>query len=231
VAERDPDTQQWRVFTGNELGILLGALVVEGAKARAGPAWDPRTRALLTTVVSGRMLQRLAEAEGLHYEETLTGFKWMGNAADALGKQGRTVLFAFEEAIGFMVGTTVHDKDGISALGFVAQQATRLYAQGRTLAGYLAALYERLGYSLSETRSLLCHEPARIKAFFDRFRRDATGRKVCVCVCVCGGMRSMKPFLINLAHSCNHRAHLTHRPGVCEHLWPRRPDHANLRPD
>lgn len=33
-------------------------------------------------------------------QETLTGFKWMGNRARNLLDQGNTVLFAFEEAIG-----------------------------------------------------------------------------------------------------------------------------------
>lgn len=33
-------------------------------------------------------------------QETLTGFKWMGNLACDLMAQGKTVLFSFEEAIG-----------------------------------------------------------------------------------------------------------------------------------
>jgi len=33
-------------------------------------------------------------------QETLTGFKWMGNLASDLMAQGKTVLFSFEEAIG-----------------------------------------------------------------------------------------------------------------------------------
>lgn len=36
----------------------------------------------------------------LFEQETLTGFKWMGNRAKGLLDQGNTVLFAFEEAIG-----------------------------------------------------------------------------------------------------------------------------------
>ena len=36
----------------------------------------------------------------LHQQETLTGFKWMANKATELMAKGKTVLFAFEEAIG-----------------------------------------------------------------------------------------------------------------------------------
>lgn len=50
------------------------------------------------------------QEEGFHYEETLTGFKWLGNRALELQQQGYHVLFAFEEAIGFMLGTAVRDK-------------------------------------------------------------------------------------------------------------------------
>ena len=50
------------------------------------------------------------QEDGFHYEETLTGFKWLGNRALELQQQGFHVLFAFEEAIGFMLGTAVRDK-------------------------------------------------------------------------------------------------------------------------
>lgn len=33
-------------------------------------------------------------------QETLTGFKWLANKAIDLMNEGKTVLFAFEEAIG-----------------------------------------------------------------------------------------------------------------------------------
>ena len=50
------------------------------------------------------------QEEGFHYEETLTGFKWLGHRALELQQQGFHALFAFEEAIGFMLGTAVRDK-------------------------------------------------------------------------------------------------------------------------
>lgn len=35
----------------------------------------------------------------------LTGFKWLDNVAKDLEREGYHVIFAFEEAIGFMFGT------------------------------------------------------------------------------------------------------------------------------
>lgn len=44
----------------------------------------------------------MAAVEGFKFEQTLTGFKWLGNIAKQRQAQGLRVLFAFEEAIGFM---------------------------------------------------------------------------------------------------------------------------------
>ena len=53
--------------------------------------------------------------QGFKFEETLTGFKWLGNRSIELRAQGYDVLFSFEEAIGFCVGDVVADKDGVLA--------------------------------------------------------------------------------------------------------------------
>ena len=67
----------------------------------------------------------------------------MGNRAHKLMKQGHEVLFAYEEAIGFMFGTTVLDKDGISAAAVMAEYAVWLYSQGMTFSTQLESLYVR----------------------------------------------------------------------------------------
>ncbi len=42
------------------------------------------------------------QEERFKFDETLTGFKWLGHRALELQQAGFTPLFAFEEAIGFM---------------------------------------------------------------------------------------------------------------------------------
>jgi phosphomannomutase len=59
------------------------------------------------------MLAEIARVEGFHFEETLTGFKWIGSRAETLSRQeGYLSLFCYEEAIGFCCGDVVYDKDG-----------------------------------------------------------------------------------------------------------------------
>lgn len=71
----------------------------------------------------------------------MTGFKWMGNKASELIKSGKIVLFAYEEAIGFMCGPNVLDKDGVSAGICVAEMAAYLQTMGLTLTDKLAEIY------------------------------------------------------------------------------------------
>lgn len=75
-------------------------------------------------------------------KETLTGFKWMGNRAIDLIKENKEVLFAYEEAIGFMCGSKVLDKDGISAGIRVAELAAYLETVGLSLSDKLQEIYE-----------------------------------------------------------------------------------------
>jgi phosphomannomutase len=45
----------------------------------------------------------------------LPGFKFIGNTALDLVRQGYEVPFGYEEAIGFMFGSEIRDKDGVAA--------------------------------------------------------------------------------------------------------------------
>ena len=65
--------------------------------------------------------------QGFRFEETLTGFKWLGNRAIQLREEGYTVLFAYEEAIGFCIGDVVNDKDGVVAASVFTEMAKQLH--------------------------------------------------------------------------------------------------------
>ena len=101
---------QWYQFKGDEVGVLLADFLL----ARSPPD-TKQNHYMLTSAVSSSMLSYMAARRGFIVEETLTGFKWLGNRGLDLQKRGEKVHFAYEEALGYMIPDVVLDKDGIAA--------------------------------------------------------------------------------------------------------------------
>ncbi|KAI8374330.1 uncharacterized protein BYT42DRAFT_547388 [Radiomyces spectabilis] len=166
IAEKLP-SGEWRLLSGNQIGSVLGAACLEKAVA----AGKPKDKlAMVASTVSSKFLARMGEVEGYRFEESLTGFKWIGNTAMNLEKEGYEVVFSFEEAIGFTVGDIVKDKDGVSALAFFSEWATQLYKRGLTVYEYLETLYKKYGYFVSDNSYFICNDKELIKKIFQRIR-------------------------------------------------------------
>lgn len=84
--------------------------------------------------------------------------------------QDKRVVFAFEEAIGFMCGSAVLDKDGVSAAVHLATMAAYLHHHGLTLTQQLAEIYLEYGIHTSSNSYFICHDAEKIKKIFDRLR-------------------------------------------------------------
>lgn len=165
-AELQPNGD-WKVFSGNELGALLGWWMWSRAEQKGQ---NPATAAMIASTVSSKILQTMAEREGFLFEETLTGFKWMANRGLQLQKEGYQILFAFEEAIGFMCGIHVPDKDGVSASAHLSELAVHLENKGTTLNGQLEDIYLKYGQHVTLNSYYLCYDPITISRIFERLR-------------------------------------------------------------
>ena len=159
----------WRVFTGNEVGALLASWQWRCYLEAGG---DPQKASMFASTVSSKLLRAMAAKEGFEYVETLTGFKWMGNAMAEAEGRGRTSLFAFEEAIGFCCGAVVRDKDGVGAAAVLAEMAGVLAGEGRTLGGQLAHLASAYGTFYSSNGYVFVDAPAKTEAIFARLRNE-----------------------------------------------------------
>ncbi|XP_061105969.1 glucose 1,6-bisphosphate synthase-like isoform X2 [Conger conger] len=164
------DNCKWRVFTGNELAALLGWWMLFNWRETHPDPDDTQRVCMMATTVSSKILQAFAQMEGFQYEETLPGFKWTGNKIYELEKKGKVVLFAFEESIGFMCGSMVRDKDGVSAAVVVAEMAAYLHSKNLTLRQQLANIFEIYGTHISKTSYVICRDPPTIKRIFTRLR-------------------------------------------------------------
>ena len=87
----------------------------------------------------------MAAHHGFNFVDTLTGFKWIGNKAIDLKKEGYSVPFGYEEAIGYMFGL-VNDKDGISALVIWLQLYQQWFSSGKSVIQKLNEGYEKYGW-------------------------------------------------------------------------------------
>ncbi|XP_006876270.1 PREDICTED: phosphoglucomutase-2-like [Chrysochloris asiatica] len=169
VAEKQ-DSGEWRVFSGNELGALLGWWLFTSWRAKKQDRNALKDTYMLSSTVSSKILRAIALKEGFHFEETLTGFKWMGNRAKQLIDQGKNVLFAFEEAIGYMCCPFVLDKDGVSAAVICAELASFLATKNVSLSQQLKAIYVEYGYHITKASYFICHDPGTIKKLFEELR-------------------------------------------------------------
>jgi phosphomannomutase len=127
AAVLDPATGSYRMLSGNEIGILLA----DDALAHADTKGRPKLVA--TSLVSSTLLSRMARDRGAVYAETLTGFKWIADAARKGEAAGQAFVFGYEEALGYTVGPLVRDKDGIGAAVRLADLARYLKGRGVNL--------------------------------------------------------------------------------------------------
>jgi phosphomannomutase len=158
IAAAVPGANGWRLLSGDETGCLLA----EHRLAQGSGA----DRVVATTVVSSQLLSRIAEAHGIEYAETLTGFKWLAPVAARAEADGKTFVLAYEQALGVMVGDAVRDKDGISAGLALADLAAGLKAEGRSLLDALDDLAWRHGLHATGGSSVRVEGPtgARVVA-------------------------------------------------------------------
>uniref|UniRef100_A0A673N6G6 Phosphoglucomutase 2-like 1 n=1 Tax=Sinocyclocheilus rhinocerous TaxID=307959 RepID=A0A673N6G6_9TELE len=171
VAEQN-DNCGWKVFTGNELAALLGWwMLFNWKEAHPDPA-DTERVYMLATTVSSKILKAFARIEGFHFEETLPGFKWIGNRIHELTKTGKEVIFSFEESIGFLCGNMVLDKDGVSTAAVVAEMAAYLHTKNLSMNQQLINIYEIYGYHISRTSYVICNDPPTIHRIFSRLRNS-----------------------------------------------------------
>ena len=152
IAVKDRDAT-WRALRGDEIGAILGESIARNAKSGT----------LANSIVSSSILSKIATHHGLDFQETLTGFKYIAKIPH--------LAFGYEEAIGFCVdATTVNDKDGISAALSIAQIATDLQGQGKTLLDFLDEIWAVYGFHATEQISIRVADISSIAAIMSKLR-------------------------------------------------------------
>jgi phosphomannomutase len=162
-----PTPSGWRMLSGDETGWLLGDYILSGVEAASA--------VVASTVVSSRMLAKIAERYGARHVETLTGFKWLARADVDL--PDHILVYAYEEAIGHCVDPdVVRDKDGISAAVLMCDLVATLKAQGRSPLDALDDLTRRYGVHLGAALSRPLSGGEQAAVLMQRLRADPPDR-------------------------------------------------------
>ena len=140
-------------ISGNQLGVLLLDYII-GARRETGTL--PENAGTLSSIVATAMARAVAEQNGVHFEDTFTGFKFMAERVAAWEAAGSyRYIFAFEESYGYMCGDYVRDKDAVTASLLVAEMAAHYHKKGMTLLDAINALYEKYGFFREKTLNLV----------------------------------------------------------------------------
>lgn len=144
---------EYVTITGNQMGVLLLDYVINAKKSTGTMPENPGA---LSSIVSTSMARTVCEANGVHFEDTFTGFKFMAErVAQWEEAKSHNYIFAFEESYGYMMGDYVRDKDAVTAAMMVAEMAAHYSLKGMTLLDALNALYEKYGYFSEKTLNLV----------------------------------------------------------------------------
>ena len=114
---------EWRLLRGDEIGWLLGDHILRHTNGD--------DRLVVTTLVSSSLLGKMAHKHGVAFEETFTGFKWIADAA--MKRSDKRLVFAYEQALGYLVADQPLDKDGISAALVMTEIAALAVHDGVTV--------------------------------------------------------------------------------------------------
>ena len=168
------DGTEYRLLTGNEVGILLLDYIC-AQRSRHGKM--PQDPVFVKTIVTTDLAEKIAARYGVRTVNVLTGFKFIGEVIGGLEARGRETdyLLGFEESCGYLTGPYVRDKDGVNAVLMICEMYARYRAQGITLPGRLEEIYREYGYSLSTVYSFAFPGSAGMREMTERmeaFRRE-----------------------------------------------------------
>ncbi|MGG4451249.1 phospho-sugar mutase [Brevibacillus porteri] len=146
--------EDYVVLTGNQLGALLLHYLLS-TKHQKGEL--PANGIVLKTIVTSEMGKAIAADFGVATEDTLTGFKYIGEKIEAYAKKGTYVFqFGYEESYGYLIGDFVRDKDAVQTALLLTDMCAYYKSQQQSLYDAMNDLFNRYGHYAEELISFTC---------------------------------------------------------------------------
>ena len=129
----------FRLLTGNQTGAILIYYLATQREIKPNSV-------LFNTIVTSPLGAVIAKSFGIDVVSTLTGFKFIGEQAELISKEGKNFFFGYEESYGYVVADFVRDKDSLQALLLCSEVSCFYKKQGKTLVDVLNEIYDKYGY-------------------------------------------------------------------------------------
>ncbi len=164
----------YRLFSGNEVGVLLLNYILSRRKANGTLPEKPFA---VKTIVTTELVCRIAEKYGCELANVLTGFKFIGGEILKLEEKGEEdrFVFGFEESYGYLAGGYVRDKDAVVASMLICEMTAYYKSLGKSLFNVLGDIYKEYGYYLCTQKSFTCEGQSgmqKIADTMDRLRNE-----------------------------------------------------------
>ena len=139
IAVRD-NNNKFRLLNGNQTMVVMTYFLLEQRKK--SKRLDGR-QFVASTIVSTPMIQKIAEAYGIQYRETLTGFKWIGKLIEDF--PSLEFIGGGEESFGYLVGDAIRDKDAVTATLLACEVGTYAKNNNQSFYEILIECYRKFG--------------------------------------------------------------------------------------
>ncbi|MCX4362309.1 MAG: phospho-sugar mutase [Clostridia bacterium] len=151
IAIRD-DKDKFVLLNGNQIGAMLMDYILARHKE---DNTLPKNSAVVKTIVTTRLADKIAKSYGAAVFDVLTGFKFIGEKIKEWEQSGEhTFMFGYEESYGYLSGTHARDKDAVVASMLFAEMACYYAYKGVSLYDKLNGIFEKFGYFIESSKSI-----------------------------------------------------------------------------
>lgn len=151
VAVRD-DQGKFVLLNGNQIGAMLMNYILS---RREEEGTMPSNPAVVKTIVTTSLADRIARSYGVRVYDVLTGFKFIGEKIKEWESNGEsTFLFGYEESYGYLSGTHARDKDAVVASMLFAEMVCYYTDKGVKVYDKLQELFGKFGYFVENSKSI-----------------------------------------------------------------------------
>ena len=151
IAIRD-NKGEFMLLNGNQIGAMLMDYILMRHKEEGTL---PSNSAVVKTIVTTRLADKIARSYGAEVYDVLTGFKFIGEKIKEWEENGKhTFMFGYEESYGYLSGTHARDKDAVVASMLFAEMTCYYTYKGISLYEKLNSLFERFGYFVESSKSI-----------------------------------------------------------------------------